>query len=230
MQKLEKRIIFQGRLIPQTPFRIGSSQQETGAYNAVFRVLDIDWKEIFVIPASSIRGILSNEFSRLLLTKNPNTPYCFNSKKEKNNHDVCIFCEIFGSQQRKGKLKVMDCFPITDKVSKNVRPRIAIDRSSRTTPKGHLAFFESITPLQPFYLKLILENFSTDNDEYKLFLFVLYEIMKGYIRIGGLKSVGFGAFTIKDFQVHIYDYKTEGTTLIQPITKEFQTYFQEVIS
>lgn len=223
--ELKTRIVFEGLLIPQTPFRIGSSSLEGEVRNPVFCTQTPNHAELLVIPSSSIRGILRNEFIRLLTAKDANNAYCFQTSQIPDENHHCQFCEFFGNQIRKGKLKIMDCYPTSHQNTINIKPRIAIDRNSRIVKKGQIAFFEMVSPLQPFHFKLILENINVTTDEYRLFLFTLYELMTGKIKIGGLKSAGLGSFTIEDFKVYLYDFKIKKTLQIRPEIRNFQDYF-----
>ncbi|MHA1265528.1 MAG: RAMP superfamily CRISPR-associated protein [Candidatus Helarchaeota archaeon] len=228
---LKNRIVFKGLLIPQTSIRIGSAQYGSDAYNPLFKIKLPNYKEIFIIPASSLRGVLRHEYIRLLSIKAPHSSYCFqyaNTDIDQETH-LCSFCEIFGSQKRKGKLKTMDCYPLKEKEKHHFRPRIAIDRTSHTNKEGHLAFFENHNPLEAFHLKLILENFNPTSNDHKLFLFVLYELMHGFVKIGGQKSAGLGTCTIQDFTVDIFDYEKQKVYLIPPVTKPFLSYYREII-
>ncbi|MCD6464878.1 hypothetical protein J7L27_00720 [Candidatus Bathyarchaeota archaeon] len=109
----------------------------------------------------------------------------------------CPVCRLFGWKGLTGKLLISDGLP-------NKRPRLryftstAIDRKIGVASKEKLFTVESVEwdPELKFSVKIIVDNM--DREEARLFSALLKIILKTGLRIGGLKSRGYGLLKIDE--------------------------------
>jgi len=208
--QLKNRHIFEGMLVNETTFRIGATElEEVSNENPILLIELKNGEKKPIIPASSLKGLFRSEFERIIqVTKKntTNTTICtkdspiITQAKNKPSHE-CPVCRLFGSQERKGCLKIQDAILQDENPSISVRTKITINRKTRTNLKRGLAFFELIEPKSQFNFYARLENIDENSEEMKIFTFILKELQSGRIRIGGQKSSGMGIFTIQNLKV-----------------------------
>jgi len=240
--KLEKRIIFDGILKSKTPFRIGATEvSDIASDNPVLLVNTANENKVPIITSNTLKGLFRSEYERIIMNsklamksqnqensiKICNKETKISDLKDKNGKIIhsCPVCELFGSLIKKGKIKFYDAYFLGTESTFDKKTRIGINRKSKTTLKGQLAFVQTISPLQEFRFKMMVENVDESLEEFKILCFIISELIKGRIKIGGMKSAGLGLFTIDNLKIKIYDYTKAQTLDIKPTEVEFQEFY-----
>lgn len=227
---LDKFIVeysFSFILVNKTPISIGGSTDIFGIDNAIVRLKDKPY-----IPGSSLKGVLrssAERFARSIYGENNETvcnilnPKIELERKEKdaNNYRPCLICEIFGGPTIASRIKVSNAELKEDykkKVTDMIR-RVSIDRITNAQAKGRLFDIEYVIPEQEFKWSLVIENIdllreTTDERSKQLINIINYligNILKYGIEVGGKRSIGFGLLTAKldEFKVYKSEIKEE---------------------
>ncbi|MHA1469783.1 MAG: type III CRISPR-associated RAMP protein Csx7 [Candidatus Asgardarchaeia archaeon] len=250
-------ISMKGEIVAKMPIYIGSGQSITrpAAVDMEFiRLSTVEGKIFPYIPGSSIKGVLRSTCERIIKSiKNPqiracNIPSnsCIDNDKEKIikesllkepevarkmlEENLCEVCKIFGNQVYSSHMLINDAIGV--QWSFGIRPGIAINREYGSVEHGPF-FVEYVAPGSVFSFEILARNL----EPYQLGLIAaaIQEINKGRIKVGGLKSRGFGTIEIifHDINYETYDsrYSIELPKSPPPDASmdEFKTFTERVL-
>jgi len=203
------------------PIRIGagrSSKLESPVDLPVIRIKRGGVESPY-IPGSSIKGVFrsSAEFIARLAgldvcsrgdrcrdTYNEELQGCLD-KNDINGvfnllKNYCLICKLFGSGSYKSHIDFKDAYPITD-VTTAVKPGIAISRRSGTVRTGPF-FVEYVNPGAKFRGGFTLTN--VPNYGVGLLALVIDLVNCGVVKLGGMKTRGFGKVRLDVSRVSVY--------------------------
>jgi CRISPR-associated RAMP protein (TIGR02581 family) len=204
-ERLEKRQIFVGEIIAITPLHIGSGKQDIRIGEAISVLRNI--KGIPYIPGSSIKGNIRGEAEKIarklghFVCNPPNTKeMCGTLKKEEK--DICITCQIFGTAgeniSRASKVKFRDALPIGDVTQFEIRTGTALDRETGSVYKKALYTVEAVPAGTKFNFEMVAENLT--DQELGLLMAAIKSVQDS--GLGGSSTRGFGKITIEIKKVH----------------------------
>ena len=114
---------------------------------------------------------------------------------------VCLNCLIFGSPSIHSHVMFSDSF-VEGEYSLGYRTCVAIDRRTGAAYRGALFTVEYVEPGCMFNFELRAENLP--NYALGLLAFIIDLIGLGIVRVGGLKSRGFGKVHFEDLRIAVY--------------------------
>ncbi len=196
-EKLEKRMIFEGKLEAITPLHVGSGEEITiGEATPILK----DTVGQPYIPGSSLKGRTRTEAEKIAKKEGMDicTPpdvktMCGTLKGSPK--EFCICCRIFGTAGTTSvasKVKFRDAYPIKKVETLLTRTGIAIEREKGSVAPHALYSIEAVPAGTIFNLEIVAENIS--NDELKLFLAALKSVEDS--ALGGSSTRGFGKVKI----------------------------------
>ncbi len=243
--KILRRITVSGEVKNIEPLIIGSGRtrriRET-TYSLVLKYRT-DKGETIVIPGSSWKGVFRATANRIMMINNlyacsglPRET-CLKGKEfeeiEKNENldfissirakiesiisnkiQLCLLCRIFGSPGYFSHVTFMDSFPINT-YKLGYRTMVAINRRTGAAYKRALYSVEYVEPGTLFNFKFIA--FNLPNYAVGLLAEVLMEIHHGIVKIGGLKSRGFGRVKFEKINIDIYNPETKSKEIIKAL-------------
>jgi len=112
----------------------------------------------------------------------------------------CLLCLMFGSPGLASHVTFFDSYPLSD-VKLGYRTMIAIDRRTGATTRGALFTVEYIEPGANFSFEVDL--FNMPNYCIGIISQIIMDIHNGIIRVGGLKSRGFGTVMFKELKFEV---------------------------
>lgn len=178
----EEGLIVRGKVIKETTGKDNKKKSVQYAYME---------NEFYVIPASTIKGVVRNYICKIYKTLN---------KKDLSDID-----KIFGNRnnENKDKTKGKVIFHDVKLRKENVQPynRIKIDRFTGGAAEGGV-FSENLVTANkdnPIEIKLTLKE--EDNKALALILLTLRDIGFGYVSLGSGDGVGYGLF--KGISIHV---------------------------
>lgn len=204
-EKLEKRQIFVGEITAITPLHVGSGKQDIRIGEATSVLRNV--KGIPYIPGSSIKGKVRTEAEKIarkldhFICNPPNTrEMCGTLKKEEK--DLCIACQIFGTAgeniSRASKVKFRDALPMGDVTQFEIRTGTALDRETGSVYKRALYTVEAVPAGTKFDFEMITENLT--EQELSLLMAAIKSVQDS--GLGGSSTRGFGKITIDIKKVH----------------------------
>ncbi|MEX2702807.1 MAG: RAMP superfamily CRISPR-associated protein [Candidatus Baldrarchaeota archaeon] len=122
---------------------------------------------------------------------------------------ICPVCNLFGGKSVAAKLKFFDAYPLlNDKIVElktKTYTSTSIDRQTGIAKEGRLYTIEFIEPLDNirFKLRIIAENLEQGSDNSKLLANIFQYLLHEGIKVGGLKSKGFGTLKIDEEKTNI---------------------------
>ena len=232
--KLENIYVIEFRCKAKTPIsvRAGRSYMDT-VDNPVVRI-HYNGKQMPYIPGSSIKGslrALAEQLSRSIYGDdsvcnilNPNGDNGELKRRDKMGKDYvpCIVCRVFGGPTIASHLVIYNSMSLEEKT--HVIRRVTINRVTGGQHGGKLFEVEYINPGIEFEMKMELRNLDimSDSDEAKLFNLLFKYIMDFGIRVGGLKSVGYGLLEPDKKSIRIRKiYVEDGEIMDKDVTEEY---------
>jgi CRISPR-associated RAMP protein (TIGR02581 family) len=224
--KILRSIEIQVKYEALTPLRIGAAKGKTPTSPVDLQVLKLsigDLRDVPYIPGSSLKGVFRTTAGKLALSRGLNVCYAGEGCKEKFDNSLklkyyeilqnavetgveekivevlsskyCLICRLFGTASYSSHIRISDAYPSQSEIpSTSVKTGIAIERRSGGAKTNALYQVEFVNPGAKFYGSIILHNFP--NYGIGLLAEILEQINKGYIKIGGFKSRGFGSVRI----------------------------------
>jgi CRISPR-associated RAMP protein (TIGR02581 family) len=120
---------------------------------------------------------------------------------------LCLLCLIFGSIALHSHVTFYDSVPVGE-YRLGYRTGIAIDRRTGAARRGALYTVEYVEPGARFSFRF--EAINLPNYAVGLLAQVIMDIDSGFVKVGGLKSRGFGAVKFLDLKVGVHDRKSGG--------------------
>lgn len=139
-------------------------------------------EECYVIPGSSIKGVLRHHIQDLYL----------------NDQDAEILFGKINDGAQKSKIKINDAFAVPETLVTAVRNSTKIDPNSQSSVNGSLNNME-VVEKGVFKAGFQIKNFTCK--EIEALLIALRDIDEGAVRFGGKVSRGFGKMKIGSFSM-----------------------------
>jgi CRISPR-associated RAMP protein (TIGR02581 family) len=139
--------------------------------------------------------------------------------------DLCLLCLIFGSTALYSHVTFHDSIPVGE-YRLGYRTGIAIDRRSGAARKGALYTIEYVEPGAKFSFRF--EAVNLPNYAIGLLAQVIMDLDAGFVKVGGMKSRGFGAVKFVDLRIKVLNYESrerieKGTVkALDPIDKPIE--------
>ena len=206
------------KYILESPLRIGSGRvfKLSSPIDLPVIRIKIGDLETPYIPGSSIKGVFRS--SSEYIVRSAGLPACSRGEGCRVNLDrplqnclrnlyrsttikdvysilqnYCIVCKVFGSGSYGSHIEFKDAYP-SDSVTTGIKTGIAIDRRSGAAKRGALYTIEYVNPGSTFDGEITMINLP--NYCIGLIANVIELINLGIIKIGGMKSRGFGKVRI----------------------------------
>jgi len=232
LHKLLRRVTLQGVVTNVEPLRVGAGRvsEAFGPTDlVVVRVRMPDGSEVPLIPGSSWKGAIRAYATKLMMGSGLNVcdglsgSSCLRGneferlERGKASHEevlraiasgeikLCLACLIFGSSGFSSHIRFYDSYPIGS-YKIGYRTMVAIDRRTGAARKGALFTVEYVEPGAEFSFKADFINLP--NYAIGAVAEALLDMDMGLLKIGGLKTRGFGWVKIKDLQIEVYDYSS----------------------
>jgi len=209
-EKVLRTLRFSFRIKAESPLRIGAGRGVIKMSMVDLPVLVIrkDGLDVPYIPGSTLKGVFrsSSEF----IARSSGMDVCMMGEGCKNRYDrdlqagiksgnmdrvretlskYCLVCKIFGSATFRSHVEFSDAYP--DGIpSRSVKPGIAIDRKSGAVRRAALYSVEFVDPGAVFRNDITFTN--VPNYGIGLIAEVVDLVNRGFVRVGGFKSRGFG--------------------------------------
>ncbi|MCC6017370.1 MAG: CRISPR-associated RAMP protein Csx7 [Desulfurococcaceae archaeon] len=235
--EVKRVIVVEGVIENTEPLRIGVGKGvalESPTDLEVLKVYDVKSDRFVpVVPGSSWKGVFRSSavaIARSLGLTNvcdgvPGAVHPYPTTREKSRFiddwkkrsanekihkviegevDLCLLCLIFGSPALYSHVIFYDSLPVSE-YRLSYRTGIAIDRRTGAARRGALYTVEYVEPGAKFSFKFEATNLP--NYAVGLLAQVIMDIATGFVKIGGLKSRGFGAIKFLDLKVKVFDRK-----------------------
>jgi CRISPR-associated RAMP protein (TIGR02581 family) len=235
-----KRVVFIESVVENTePLRIGSGKGialESPTDLEVLKVYDVKSDRFVpVVPGSSWKGVFRSSavtVARSLGLVNvcdgvPEAVHPYVIAEEEGLIDewkrssidekirrvvegeigLCLLCLVFGSTALHSHVIFYDSVPVGE-YRLGYRTGIAIDRRTGAARRGALYTVEYVEPGTRFSFRF--EAINLPNYAVGLLAQVIMDIDSGFVKVGGLKSRGFGAVKFLDLRVRVHDRKSGG--------------------
>lgn len=217
--RLFQQINIQGKLLIESPVRIGGSREATPYQISDLSIIRIRTKDGMVpyIPGSSLKGLIRSAVEKVYSSSSKKGKICnstsfrdscggkFNKelKNTRNNEQIvkiieenfCEICKIFGTSGFKSHILFTDCYPISSQsftISKKVG--ISMNRRLGGADRGALYNTEFLEPDSEFQFLLSINNLSTEQIG---LLFAGFKLInQKRLFLGSFSSRGFGKFKI----------------------------------
>ncbi|MEM4924868.1 MAG: CRISPR-associated RAMP protein Csx7 [Ignisphaera sp.] len=233
--KLLRRVIFRGTLANLEPLRIGTGKAEA-AFEPVDAVVvkarDASGRIYPYIPGSSLKGAFRSYVVKLLRSQDIENvcdgvpkACCLGGEEFKDlekkgvQHSyivdaiasgeisICLACFIFGSPGISSHTKFYDAYPQEGTWRLGYRTMVAIDRRTGASHPGALYSVEYIEPGARF--NFVIEFLNLPNYAIGVVAEALLDLDMGLLKIGGMKSRGFGRLKIEKLDIDVHDYRGE---------------------
>jgi len=236
--RIRRSIKIEGVIIVKDPLVIASGDSKKNIADLTPYIVPIKGVDVPCIPGSSLKGVIRSEVEYLLKEahKDHSGIDCCNiidyrnSCGGKNNRRIqrimkdtrrneelesilskfCYACQLFGSPNYKGRVRLSDSFPVDNYSSYNLEKLhgIAIDRLSGENSPGSLYSIQYISPGSIFSFRLSGINLTTQ--QIGLLFASLYRLHWGYRRLGGFGTKGFGKIKLNLNRVSLGKKKING--------------------
>lgn len=236
--RLERRYLFTGDLVLQTPLHIGGGDITLGMTDKpIIRAAD----ERPFIPGSSLKGAFRSTVEKLTATLEPRLMKYdvldtgsdwlqrFNTKRSDQEWDDertvqevqrewPITSHLFGTPYTASKIFFSDAY-LRDDQEPLIQRRdgVAIDRDSERAMDRLKYDYEVVPPSMRFGFELWLEN--PCDLEISLTCLGLAELLHGFFSIGGKRSSGLGRCVVQGLQVYELDLIAPGLTATERFSR-----------
>jgi len=234
---LLRKIIISGKMRNEEPLRVGAGPGKAALSPTdlvVLKVTRADGLEVPVIPGSSLKGLFRATCVSLVralelgacdglpratcLRGNEFDNIEGSSSREVEDKisliarmGVCPLCLLFGSPGLASHVDFDDCYPVS-KFKFGYRTCVAIDRRKGSAAPGALFTVEYVEPGCEWNFELRADN--TPNYLLGLLMEVVELINAGLVKVGGMKSKGFGrvSISINSIKVVSLDHERYGVS------------------
>ena len=215
-------------IINESPLRIGSGERVSfiSTIDEPILTIKIGTEEKPLIPGSTLKGIFRSTFENLcrsvglyVCERGDGCKNRFNKKLQyivKNgrmdkiinflSEKYCLACKVYGSGTYSSHIDFSD-FVSVESYKIGVRPGIAINRRTGTVKRRVLFNIEYIEPGAVFKGSVYLNN--TPNYIIGSIFQILDYINSGIVKIGGMKSRGFGRVKVNIGKIKLTLYDSE---------------------
>ncbi len=226
LHKLKRIVVLEGVITNVEPLRVGSGREALphGPSDLpVVKIRKVSGEEIPFIPGSSWKGAFRAYSVKLM--RSAKLSVCdgvpgasclrgnefndlgsyFDQLKSiaEGTIPTCLACLIFGSPGIASHARFYDSYPIGS-WRLGYRTMVAIDRRTGAARRGALFTVEYIEPGARFGFKMELVNLP--NYAVGVLAETLLDMDMGLLKIGGLKTRGFGWVKVESLNVKVVDY------------------------
>lgn len=250
--KILRQFVLDAEVVNDEPLRVGAGKTATfePVDLIVLKVYDVRKKSYLpIIPGSSWKGVFRAHSYRLCVSRNlkvceglPRATHLsgndfyqleglgadhLSKLRALVNGDIkaCLLDLMFGAPGYRSHVDFSDSLPLNS-YKLGYRTMVAIDRRTGTAGRGMLFSVEYVEPGCVFSFRLVARNLP--NYALGLIAEVLQDINSGMVRVGGLKSRGFGRVKIRNLRIWVRE--SEGTPLraLDPIDSEVPVNAEEI--
>jgi CRISPR-associated RAMP protein (TIGR02581 family) len=216
LDRLEVLTVVRGRLVNETPLRVGTGREAplgSPVDLAVLRVRFADGRSSPVIPGSSLKGVLRSLAEAIARAGgyDVHDPWDFRrAEEEAKEGKFCIICGIFGSTELASHVRVYDAYPIDGGLT-FTKTGVGINREFRGVQPGILYTEELVVPRVRWSFRMDIINirvFPEPGDERGRLLRQVIELLsKGFVQVGVRKTVGCGLLRLEEARYEVYEIK-----------------------
>jgi CRISPR-associated RAMP protein (TIGR02581 family) len=216
LDRLEVLTVVRGRLVNETPLRVGTGREAplgSPVDLAVLRVRFADGRSSPVIPGSSLKGVLRSLAEAIARAGgyDVHDPWDFRrAEEEAKEGKFCIICGIFGSIELVSHVRVYDAYPIDGGLT-FTKTGVGINREFRGVQPGILYTEELVVPRVRWSFRMDIINirvFPEPGDERGRLLRQVIELLsKGFVQAGARKTVGCGLLRLEEARYEVYEIK-----------------------
>jgi CRISPR-associated RAMP protein (TIGR02581 family) len=216
LDRLEVLTVVRGRLVNETPLRVGTGREAplgSPVDLAVLRVRFADGRSSPVIPGSSLKGVLRSLAEAIARASgyDVHDPWDFRrAEEEAKEGKFCIICGIFGSTELTSHVRVYDAYPIDGGLT-FTKTGVGINREFRGVQPGILYTEELVVPRVRWSFRMDIINirvFPEPGDERGRLLRQVIELLsKGFVQVGARKTVGCGLLRLEEARYEVYEIK-----------------------
>ena len=252
LHKLLRRVVLEGVVVNDEPLRVGAG---AGGYFEPVDLVVLKVKlpgkgAVPVVPGSSWKGVFRSTAYSIALVEGlkvceglPNAT-CMQgnefeyverageglSKKlemlvKADGVKACLLCLIFGSPSLASHVYFGESYPL-DGYALGYRTCVAISRRTGAAYRGMLFTVEYVEPGCKWSFRLVAENLP--NYALGLLAEVIEHISSGLVKVGGLKSRGFGRVHFEDLKLRVYSPKPEEYGVYAGVLKPLDPVDSEV--
>ncbi len=231
LHKLKRRVVIEGRVVNEEPLRVGAGRAmlfEPTDF-VVIKLRDAGGREFPLIPGSSWKGALRSHVIKLMRSEGlkvcdglPGSTCLRGDEFEwldragasaasivndiaNASPPICLACMIFGAPGLASHARFYDSYPVGG-YRLGYRTMVAIDRRTGTARRGALFSVEYVEPGAEFSFRVELINLP--NYAVGVIAESLLDMDNGLLKVGGLKTRGFGWVRIKELSIKVYDYSS----------------------
>lgn len=229
LHKLIRRVVFEGVLECVEPLRVGAGRG-AAAFEpvdlVVVKVRDASGREYPYIPGSSLKGAIRSYCIKLMRSAGLRVcdglpgATCLRGKEfeeyERTGMDysrvlkaiadkeipICLSCLIFGAPGLASHARFYDAYPESYRLG--YRTMVAIERRTGAARRGALFSVEYVEPGSRFRFRI--EFINLPNYAVGVVAEALRDMDLGLLKLGGLKTRGFGWVKIVDLRVGCWDF------------------------
>lgn len=238
LHKLKRRVVIRGKVVNEEPLMVGAGRATLldPTDLVIAKLRNANDEEFPFIPGSSWKGALrsyaiklmrsqglevcdglprsthlkGNEFKRFDESKTPAESITENianiiSGIANAKPRVCLACMIFGAPGLASHARFYDSYPVGG-YRLGYRTMVAIDRRTGTARRRALFSVEYVEPGAEFSFRVELINLP--NYAVGVIAESLLDMDNGLLKVGGLKTRGFGWVRIKELSIKVYDYSS----------------------
>jgi CRISPR-associated RAMP protein (TIGR02581 family) len=216
LDRLEVLTVITGRLVNETPLRIGVGRESplgSGIDSTPITIRFADGKSIPYIPGSSMKGVLRGLAEAMLRAKGEkvHSPWDFGEKgkieEEAESGNYCIICGTFGSTKLASHVRVYDAYPETDALT-FVKTSVGINREFRGAHPGILYTERQVVPYVRWSFRMDVINirvFPEPQDERgKLLRSLIGMLVDGMVQVGARRTLGYGRLRLEKGSYRVY--------------------------
>jgi CRISPR-associated RAMP protein (TIGR02581 family) len=215
-ERIDRLLKFTFEIRAESPLRIGAGRNvaKLSPVDLPVLLIRIGEKDLPYIPGSSLKGVFrtASEF----LARSYGLNVCLMGEGCKNSYDnelkkimekgdvesikatlskYCLICKIYGSATFRSHINFEDAYPPEGHIpSRSVKAGIAINRRSGAVKTGpyHVEFVDPGAVFNQTTSFINVPNYGIG-----LFSEIIENVNSGFIKVGGLKSRGFGRVLMK---------------------------------
>ncbi|MHA1251975.1 MAG: type III CRISPR-associated RAMP protein Csx7 [Candidatus Helarchaeota archaeon] len=242
-----RKISFEGVIDNETILHVGGRGSSVISLtdNELVRV-NIRGEEMPYIPGSTIKGLLRSATASVLQAlgietcENDDYEGCLEANTLLNNikwlekdkvlnilDKFCPICKIFGAGKYRSKVIITDAYPSDPgELRISVKSQNAIDRRQGSAIRGGLFTLEYILPRNRFNFEIVFNNLP--NYLVGLVALGMKLVNSGIIRVGMMKSKGFGHIKFKIKRLKIITDDGDGKKLARLNERDSEITFEKL--
>jgi CRISPR-associated RAMP protein (TIGR02581 family) len=218
LDRLEVLTVITGRLVNETPLRIGVGRESplgSGIDSTPITIRFADGRSVPYIPGSSMKGVLRSLAEAMLRAQGKDdvhSPWDFGEKgkieEEAKSGNYCIICGTFGSTKLASHVRVYDAYPERDALT-FVKTSVGINREFKGAHPGILYTERQVVPHVRWSFRMDVVNirvFPEPSDERgKLLRSLIGMLVDGMVQVGARRTLGYGRLRLEKGSYRVYE-------------------------